>query len=926
MNKNAPIHTPQWRIPQSTKDIIEEHVAKMLKLGIISPQSSPWCSPVVLVKKKPVPGDKSGKVKYRLVIDFRRINDCTRKERYPIPQIVETVENVAGHGCYTVLDSKSAYHQIPLENESKPITAFHTTSGSYVFNRLPFGLSNSSYSYQQMINTLLKGKIGKFAAVYLDDVCIYTPDVTTHLERMEEVLKTFKQAGLKIGLEKCQFGRREIKFLGHIINKDGCKPDPKNIEAMKNYPRPTSVKKVRQFIGCCGYYRRFIEHFSEIAAPITELTKKNVKFKWGEEQEAAFQELRARMCEAPVLVAPNFTKEFIIHTDASNKAIGAVLNQKTDGIEQPIAFHSRKLRGAELSYSITEKEALSVIDAVKHFHPYVLGRKFGIVTDHTALQYVFKFKNSKNARLNRWALTLSEYEYTLQYRDGAMHVVPDALSRNPPEEDVVLAMNDNGNDEVNVNINDTNEVINVFSKETLREYQLRDPFWGDLLRLLEGDVAVDSSNVKFATDPHFFVEDGVLYKRCSLKKPKRLADVIVVPTDLIPHALQMSHDITLSAHQGYAKTYKRAISKFFWLNMVKDVNHYVKTCLPCQKRKNQGNVVAEMGDFDEISRPLQRVGVDLCELNVSHEGHRYVLTVVDHFTRFVAAYPLKRKNTEEVTRAFVQYVTTYGAMEQVVSDRGSEFISELFQSVCKRLQTESHLTTAFHPSANGLCERYNGVLKNTIKGLSINDKHSWDETLPFAILAINTSYQRVVEEIPYYLFFGRDAYLPYASALKPTSVDYSAGENYAAEMTARMFVAFEIVKEKSAAEHEKSVKKQAEKAKNDNISAGSIVLLRNEAQRTETGIEWPNKYEGPFRVMHRTKTNAVIKDMRKKAPEQNVHLGRLKLAFLREDGFTWGDVVENESQEHEVLQTNMPEAENLSEEPQIGRYNLRRRR
>ena len=273
-----------------------------------------------------------------------------------------------------------------------------------------------------------------------------------------------------------------------------------------------------------------------------------------------------------------------------------------------------------------------------------------------------------------------------------------------------------------------------------------------------------------------------------------------------------------------------------------------------------------------------------------------------------------------MTRAFVSFVTCYGAVEQVISDRGSEFNSELFQSVCKRLNTVSHMTTAYNPASNGCWERYNGTLKTTLQKLATADKFSWDVTLPFAVLAINTSYQQTIEEIPYYLFFGRDAYLPYGDAFKPPPVDHSAGENYAAEMTARLFIAFQTVKEKSNIAHEKSVQRQQKKIQNNDIAAGSIVLLRNEAQQTSNQSEWPNQYEGLYRVLRRTKTNALIKHIHKNKAERNVHLNRLKKAYPRD---------ENESI-HPETNVEIVETEPDCQVPTINsppkRYNLRKRR
>ena len=273
----------------------------MLTSGIISASDSPYCSPVLLVRKP----DNT----YRFAVDYRKINAMAYKSSYPLANIIETLEAVAGSQYYSIIDAKSAYHQIEMEEASKQYTAFHTPSGAYHFNRMSFGLQGAPATWNRCINQILRKQIGRIAYIYLDDACIYAENFDQHLKNVEEILSEFKEAGVKIGLPKCSFAKSSVKFLGHIVSAAGVRPDPGNIQAMANFPRPTTVRRVRGFLGACGYYRRFIANFAGIAAPLTELTRKNTRFHWSEEQQAAFDTLKTMMTNTPVLKPPDLKKE-----------------------------------------------------------------------------------------------------------------------------------------------------------------------------------------------------------------------------------------------------------------------------------------------------------------------------------------------------------------------------------------------------------------------------------------------------------------------------------------------------------------------------------------------------------------------------------------------------------------------------------------
>ncbi|MCI0564136.1 MAG: reverse transcriptase domain-containing protein, partial [Nitrososphaera sp.] len=364
----APINVRPYRLPEKHKQEINEQVKKMLAEGIIRPSKSQWNAPLLVVPKK---ADASGKTKMRVVVDFRKVNDITVGDSFPLPNITEILDQLGKAKYFSTLDLASGFHQIPMEEEDKCKTAFSTPHGHYEHNRMPFGLKNAPATFQRLMNTVLTGIQGLRCYVYLDDIVIHAPSLQEHNKRLEEVLERLRHNSLKLQPDKCEFLRKEVNFLGHVITSDGIKADPEKIRAVKQFPIPKAVKDVQAFLGLAGYYRRFIRNFSSLAKPLTHLLKKEVKFGWTSREQEAFENLKKTLTTAPILQYPDFEQPFIVTTDASDKAIGAVLSQGIIGSDLPIAYASRTLNSAEGNYSTTEKELLAIVWAVNHFRPYV---------------------------------------------------------------------------------------------------------------------------------------------------------------------------------------------------------------------------------------------------------------------------------------------------------------------------------------------------------------------------------------------------------------------------------------------------------------------------------------------------------------------------------------------------------------------------
>lgn len=425
LTEETPIFTKTYRYPQVHKSEVNKQVNQMLKDGIIQPSNSPWSSPIWVVPKK---ADASGHKKWRIVIDFRKLNNKTIDDKFPLPNITDILDKLGKAQYFSTLDLANGFHQIEMNPHDIPKTAFSTETGHYEFKRMPFGLKNAPSTFQRVMNNVLRGLQNEICCVYLDDVIVYSTSLQEHINRLKLIFERFRQSNFKVQLDKSEFLHKEVAYLGHKITKEGVKPDPAKIDAVKNFPIPTTQKEIKSFLGLAGYYRRFIKDFAKISKPLTLCLKKNAKVVHNQSFRESFNHLKKLLINAPILRYPDFTQTFVLTTDASNIAIGAVLSQSNPPNDNPVAYASRTLNETEQRYSTIEKELLAIVWACRYFRPYLYGRKFKIFTDHRPLVWLFNLKEP-NSKLIRWRLKLEEYDYEIIYKSGKQNLNADALSR-----------------------------------------------------------------------------------------------------------------------------------------------------------------------------------------------------------------------------------------------------------------------------------------------------------------------------------------------------------------------------------------------------------------------------------------------------------------------------------------------------------------
>ena len=419
---SRPIKLRKHRTPINMEEIVKAEVGDMLRKGVIQPSDSPWSAPIVLVRKK----DGS----HRFCVDYRRLNDVTRKDAYPLPSIEENLNALGGNTWFATLDLASGYWQVAVAPEDRPKTAFSTSQGLFEWTVMPFGLCNAPSTFERLMDSILKELLGKSVVVYLDDVIVFGTTFEELLLRLKEVFQKIREAGLKLKPKKCHLCRRQVEFLGHVVSGEGVATDPSKIDKIRDWPTPTNVRQVRSFIGLTSYYRRFIENYAQIAEPLHRITGKGARFEWTREQQEAFEELQRRLTNTPILGYPRRENPFILDTDASACSVGAVLSQEQDGQERVIAYGSRVLSTPERNYCVTRRELLAVVEFIDQYRHYLYGRRFRLRTDHGSLRWLFAIKEPQG-QVARWLERLATFEFSIEHRPGKYHTNADTLSRCP---------------------------------------------------------------------------------------------------------------------------------------------------------------------------------------------------------------------------------------------------------------------------------------------------------------------------------------------------------------------------------------------------------------------------------------------------------------------------------------------------------------
>lgn len=929
----CPSYVKPYRLPRSQRDEISSQVNKLLFEKIIEPTCSEWSSPVLLVPKKSSDKNK----KWRLVIDFRNLNNKILDDKFPLPNIVDILDSLSGAMYFSHLDLNQGYYQLNLKTDSRKLTAFTTHTGQYQLTRLPMGLKTSPSCFSRAMTIAMAGLNHEKCLVYQDDLICFGRNLDIHNKNLIDIFLRLRKVNLKLNPAKCNFLKKEVLYLGHVVSAEGIKPDPDKIRVVKDYPQPLNSDEVRRFVAFTNYYRKFIPNFAQITAPLNSLCKKNVKFEWTTQCQNSFQTIKNKLISPPVLQYPQFDKDntFILQTDASGFALGAVLNNKN---RRPVAFASRTLNKAEKNYPTIEKELLAIVWAVKYFRPYLYGKRFIIETDHKPLVYLFNMSNP-SSRLMKFRLLLEEYDFDVVYVKGKDNVPPDTLSRMRVSSEELQGMHEHiiavltrkqskKSDEIKSSWNNSQGNISIDKRtdhpRVVEMIKLPNSCT-ELLFLSDKEWNAMKSDVTHECKHYAFIQSkslvcmkpitqsqctrGVFARELSLFCTKLNIDELFVilndqnrsnlnklinainnyaqwtgprlniirgvkritDTDTKRVILNDFHILPTSGHAGIRRMLSNIKRRFFWTGMNKDVTEFVNKCDQCQRQKHFKHTKQPMMITDTTTSAFDKVSLDLVGPldKDSISNYKYILTIQCTLTKYVEAYPISSKDAVTVAASFVNnFILRYGIPRQIMTDRGTEFIAETMQEVCKLLNISHVKSTAYHHETIGSLENSHKNLISYLRIQTNNNSQNWSSWLPYWCFAFNTTVHSETKYSPYELVFGKRCNIP--SNLTETLDPMYNYYDYPKELKYR------IQKAQFDARNNLCKSKEIRKLSYDSYvnsvtyKTGDMVLIKNENCHNKLDP----LYLGPFKVVKDLEPNVVILY---KGLEKEVHKNRTKL-------------------------------------------------
>jgi hypothetical protein len=846
---------PPYRIPENLRPVAKEYIQNLAAAGIIQKSTSPFSSPLMLVKKGDAHPDKPLVDQYRVVHDYRRLNDNVVRDSYPMRNLYELLDSVAQAKVWSVIDLSSGFWNQNLNPKSRPYTAFGLPGmGHWEYTRSAQGLNNSPAAFQRLLDHVLEGLPGVY--VYIDDVIVCSTDHQQHLELLDKVFLRFKKFNLKCKLSKLQLGAGEVNYLGYNVSREhGIRAGAAKIDVVRKWHPPTSVTEIKQFLGLCSFFRRTIPKFAETASPLTKLTRKDASWTSSilpHDAMEAFLNLKTALCSRPCLSPVNFTREFILTTDASAIGLGAILSQVgNDGEEHPCAYASRTLSAPEQKWAPTHLEHLAMCFGAKHFRAYLAGRHFTLRTDHKPLTSLNRLTGTA---LERLRAELEDFRpFTVEYIKG--EIMPaDGLSRMKAEE------------------LEARLLPAAVTQDQLYYLQKQDNEIKALVVWLKWKQEPQSP--KLLEYVHRFRDIAILQRGIVFVQRKGIR-LALAPQELRATLLYHSHDSPLAGHRSALRTLQKLQEFWYWPFMEAEVEAHCKGCRTCLVvNRPAHNRPGPMGKLKPVTHFNERVHIDLLGWLPPDSGSRYLLVMQDAHTKWIELAPLEDKTAENTVTALVtNWVNRHGAMEIIVSDQGKEFVNSVMSALCDKLHIGHQTTSAMHPQANGLVERSNRTILAYLRKF-LEGSNDWVTLLPMLQFSLNTACHTSTGQTPFRLVYGRRPRVP-LTLQDPDHHSKYKEDSMSVRLRAQATLQRDVAASEEAAWEEQK-RRFDQNSREKPIKVGDVVYIN----RPQTGTQFRKfqvLYMGPYTVVELLH-NDNLALLREDGKIVSLHKNRVKLA------------------------------------------------